>query len=355
MIVVLRRDAGPAEQESVCGRLAEQGLEARPVADGVARRLIQVEPPSAGRADEARIRALPEVEGIVREALRHPLVSRELQPETSLVRVERPGFEAVVFGGDAVPVMAGPCSVESWPQLLETAQAARDAGARLLRGGAWKPRSSPYSFQGLGEKGLALLARAREETGLLVVTEALDSESLALAAEHADLVQIGTRNMSNFALLKAAGRCGKPVLLKRGFSSTLEEWLLAAEYLLAEGNERVILCERGVRTFGDHARFVMDLNIIPAAQSLTHLPVAADPSHGTGRADCVVPLARAAVAVGCDGLMLEVHPRPAEALSDGPQALLPARLRSLLQQLDQVAAALGRSTLPGKGRRVAEG
>ena len=354
MIVVLKRDSGPAEQESVRGRLADSGLEARPVAERMPR-LLEVEGTGVDAALEARLRELPEVEGLVREAVRHPLVSRELQPETSLVRVERPGFEPVVFGTSEVPVMAGPCSVESWPQLLETAQATRDAGARLLRGGAWKPRTSPYSFQGLGPEGLELLVRARDETGLLIVTEALDRESLDLVAEHADLVQIGTRNMSNFPLLQAAGRCGKPVLLKRGFSSTLEEWLLAAEYLLANGNDQVILCERGVRTFGDHARFVMDLNIIPAAQSITHLPVAADPSHGTGRSDCVVPLARAAVAVGCDGLMLEVHPRPAEALSDGPQALLPSRLTPLIRQLDQVAAALGRSTLAGSRRRAAEG
>jgi 3-deoxy-7-phosphoheptulonate synthase len=319
------------------------------------RRLLEVDSPVVDAGCAERIRELPEVEGVVLKALKHPLVSSELRTEKTLVRVAREGFEPVDFGTGLIPVMAGPCSVESWPQLLEVARCARDAGARLLRGGAYKPRSSPYSFQGLGPEGLELLARAREETGLLVVTEALDQAGLDLVAEHADMVQIGTRNMSNFPLLRKAGRCGKPVLLKRGFSSTLEEWLLAAEYVLAEGNEQVVLCERGVRTFGDHARFVLDLNIIPAAHALTHLPIVADPSHSTGRSDCVVPLARAAVAVGADGLMIEVHPHPEEALSDGPQALLPETLGPLMSQLDQVAAALGRTVLDTRRRKVAEG
>ena len=218
---------------------------------------------------------------------------------------------------------------------VDSGQAPDLADDRFHLGGAERAR----------RRGLELLAVAREETRLLVVTEALDRESLDLVTEHADVVQIGTRNMSNFPLLRAAGRCGRPVLLKRGFSSTLEEWLLAAEYLLAAGNPDVILCERGVRTFGDHARFVLDLNIVPAAKAVSHLPVIADPSHGTGRADCVEPLARAAVAVGADGVMLEVHPSPDHALSDGPQALLPARLAPLVAQLDAIARAIGRRVL----------
>lgn len=353
MIVVLKPETSPEGRDEVRSALDALGVATRS-GQGRHPRLLEVESPAVDAALHERIRDLPAVAGVVFEALRHPLASSELQPEKTVVSVAREGFESVAFGTGEVPVMAGPCSVESWPQLQEVARCARDAGARLLRGGAYKPRSSPYSFQGLGPEGLELLSRAREETGLLVVTEALDQAGLDLVAEHADMVQIGTRNMSNFPLLRKAGRCGKPVLLKRGFSSTLEEWLLAAEYLLAEGNPQVVLCERGVRTFGDHARFVLDLNIIPAAHALTHLPVVADPSHSTGRADCVVPLARAAVAVGADGLMIEVHPHPEEALSDGPQALLPSALRPLLEQLDQVAAALGRTVLSPRQRKVAK-
>lgn len=354
MIVVLKPEIGPEGRQELRSTLEGLGVATRggPPAHP---RLLHVESPVVDAAIRDRIRELPGVDGVVLGALQHPLVSTELHPEKTIVAIEREGFDPVLFGTPRVPVMAGPCSVESWPQLQAVARCARDAGAQLLRGGAYKPRSSPYSFQGLGLEGLELLARAREETGLLIVTEALDQAGLDLVAEHADMVQIGTRNMSNFPLLRKAGRCGKPVLLKRGFSSTLEEWLLAAEYVLSEGNERVVLCERGVRTFGDHARFVLDLNIIPAAHALTHLPVVADPSHSTGRADCVVPLARAAVAVGADGVMIEVHPKPEEALSDGPQALLPSALAPLLEQLDQVAAALGRSVLGDRQRKVAEG
>jgi 3-deoxy-7-phosphoheptulonate synthase len=350
--VILVLESGDASTlKELTARLATLGVEAHPFSTGHPHLLSltssggPLAPGDAARVTRG-LQGLPGIGGLVARATRHPLASRELHPEPTVVTVGRPGFEPVAFGQARAPVIAGPCSVESLEQILAVARTARAAGAGLLRGGAWKPRTSPYAFQGLGRRGLEMLAAARDEAGLLVVTEALDQESLDLVSEQADLVQIGTRNMSNFSLLKAAGRCGKPVLLKRGFSSTLEEWLLAAEYVLASGNPDVILCERGVRTFGDHARFVLDLNIVPAARAVSHLPVICDPSHGTGRADCVEPLARAAVAVGADGVMLEVHPRPERALSDGPQALLPERLAPLVEQLDAIARAIGRHVLP---------
>lgn len=361
MIVVLEAAGDAATLRQLQERLALLGVVARGLTEEHPR-LLAVAPGEHGGnfspEDVERLArelaGVPGVEGVVAKAVKYPLASREFHPDDTRVEVSRPGFPSVTFGGAEVPVIAGPCSVENERQLLEVARAAKAAGASMLRGGAYKPRTSPYAFQGLGLRGLELLAAAREETGLLVATEALDLESLEHVARHADLVQIGTRNMSNFALLRAAGRCGRPVLLKRGFSSTLEEWLLAAEYLLAAGNPDVILCERGVRTFGDHARFVMDLNIVPAAKALSHLPVIADPSHGTGRSDCVEPLARAAIAVGADGLMIEVHPEPARALSDGPQALLPSRLPGLMAQLDVIAGALGRR-LAGAAAPAARG
>jgi 3-deoxy-7-phosphoheptulonate synthase len=352
VILVLEAAGDPATVSALRARLAALGLVAQGLSEANPRLLTlerAPQEPPLSHADIERlareIQALPGVGGLVASSTRYPLASRELHPETTVVTLRRAGFPSVSFGATFVPLIAGPCSVESQAQLLEVARAARAAGASVLRGGAYKPRTSPYAFQGLGRKGLDLLAEAREETGLLVVTEALEVESLAHVVEVADCVQVGTRNMSNFPLLRAVGRCGRPVLLKRGFSSTLEEWLLAAEHVLAAGNPDVILCERGVRTFGDHARFVLDLNIVPAARAVSHLPVIADPSHGTGRADCVEPLARAAVAVGADGIMIEVHPEPARALSDGPQALLPARLPELFRQLDQIAATIGRRAI----------
>ena len=352
MILILDPSRDRATLEEVRARLVALGLVARDLSDARPG-LISVAPsdPNAPlSADDveriaSEVAAIPGVGRFVTTRSRHPLASRELHAQSTVVTVARLYCANVTFGGGDVPVLAGPCSVESLEQVLQVARCVRSAGGTVLRGGAFKPRTSPYAFQGLGLRGLQILSAAREETGLLVVTEALDRESLDLVAEHADIVQIGTRNMSNFPLLSAAGRCGRPVLLKRGFSSTLEEWLLAAEYVLAAGNPDVILCERGVRTFGDHARFVLDLNIIPAAKAVSHLPVIADPSHGTGRADCVEPLARAAVAVGADGVMLEVHPDPEHALSDGPQALLPAQLPALVRQLDAIARVVGRRVL----------
>lgn len=239
--------------------------------------------------------------------------------------------------------MAGPCAVEGREQILEIAALARDAGATVLRGGAFKPRTSPYSFQGLGLRGLELLAEARAATGLAVVTEAVDTESVPLVAEHADMIQVGARNMQNFGLLRRVGRTGRPVLLKRGMGATVEELLLAAEYLLAEGNEAVALCERGVRGFDPAAPRVFDLNAIPLLRALTHLPLVADPSHGTGVRAHVAPMARAAVAAGADGILVEVHTNPAEARSDGAQSIYPGQLRELVSECEAVARALGRS------------
>jgi 3-deoxy-7-phosphoheptulonate synthase len=248
----------------------------------------------------------------------------------------------VTVGGTEVPVFAGPCSVESEQQILETARIVKDAGAVILRGGAWKPRSSPYSFQGLGRAGLALLAKARAEVGLLICTEALDPEGVRWVAEVADIIQIGARNMQNFSLLRAAGRAGKPVLLKRGMAATIEELLLSAEYVLAEGNHEVILCERGVRGFDPATRNLFDLTAIPVVHKLSHLPVIADPSHGTGLRDKVIPMARAAIAAGADGIIVEVHPHPEAALSDGAQSLTPEQFGQLMRDIRAIAEVIGR-------------
>ena len=265
-------------------------------------------------------------------------VSREWRPENTIVEIA-PG---VRFGGTEVPVIAGPCSVESEEQILAAARAVKAAGAVALRGGAFKPRSSPYAFQGLGKEGLELLALARRETGLAIVTEALDEEGAHLVAEYADCIQIGARNMQNYSLLRAVGRIGRPVLLKRGMSATITELLLSAEYILAEGNDQVILCERGLRSFDPLTRNLFDLTAIPVVHRLSHLPIVADPSHGTGLRDKVTPMARAAVAAGADGIIVEVHPNPDRALSDGAQSLFPDQFATLVQQLRAIAPAIGR-------------
>jgi 3-deoxy-7-phosphoheptulonate synthase len=265
------------------------------------------------------------------------LASREMHPPDTLISVQ-----GVTIGGEQLVIIAGPCAVESREQILETAHAVKAAGAQLLRGGAYKPRTSPYDFQGLGEEGLQLLALARQETGLPVVTEVTDPQRVSLVASYADVLQIGARNMQNFSLLQAVGQAGKPVLLKRGMMSTIEELLMAAEYILAQGNDRVILCERGIRTFEPYTRNTLDINAVPLLKQLTHLPVIVDPSHGTGRWELVEPVSRAAIAAGADGLIIEVHPRPEEALSDGAQSLKPARLAALMQSLRLLCPAVGR-------------
>ncbi|MQL51597.1 3-deoxy-7-phosphoheptulonate synthase [Desulfofundulus thermobenzoicus] len=265
------------------------------------------------------------------------LAGRKHQPQNTVIELP-----TCRVGSEQVVIIAGPCAVENEDLMITLALALKEMGVHILRGGAFKPRTSPYSFQGLGEEGLRILARAREATGLPVITEVTDVRCLELVCRYSDIIQIGSRNMQNFVLLREVGRVSKPVLLKRGLSATIEEWLLAAEYILSEGNSRVMLCERGIRTFETYTRNTLDINAIPAVKELSHLPVIADPSHGTGRRSLVAPVARAAVAAGADGLMLEVHPRPEEALSDGPQSLLPAQLERLLAELRSLAGALGR-------------
>lgn len=267
----------------------------------------------------------------------YQLVSREAKKENSLIKVKD-----AVFGGSKLVVIAGPCAVESEEQLLTTAHRVCRAGAKVLRGGAFKPRTSPYSFRGLGNKGLRLLAEVAKETGMATVTEVLDEASLEMALKYVDMVQVGARNMHNFSLLQAVGRCQKPVLLKRGFSATIDEWLMAAEYILAEGNEDVVLCERGIRTFESATRNTLDLSAVPLVKELSHLPVIVDPSHATGNCRLVVPMSRAAVAAGADGLIIEVHPDPAHALCDGQQSLLPDVFDLLMGDLQRIALVIGR-------------
>ncbi len=292
-----------------------------------------------GRVEEARLSGLPGVRELIRVSKPYKLVSREWRDEDTVVDLGN----GVTVGGDEVVLIAGPCAVESRGQIMGIAEQLRGSGACALRGGAFKPRTSPYSFQGLGLEGLQLLAEARERTGLAVVTEAVDAEGVELVAEYADVIQIGARNMQNYPLLKRAGRSGKPVLLKRGMSAKINEMLLAAEYLLSAGNPNVILCERGVRSFDQQTRNLLDLTAIPVAKSLTHLPIIADPSHGTGVRDKVTPMARAAVAAGADGIIVEVHPDPAKALSDGAQSLYPHQFEELVGQCAPIAGVIGRS------------
>src|SRR6202022_1922647 len=266
---------------------------------------------------------------------------RDVKEEDTVLRIPTPGGEVVV-GGAKIALVAGPCAVESEEQALAIAERMAKTGVRLFRGGAYKPRTSPYSFQGLGEPGLKILAKVRKKFGLGIVTEAVDNESLDLVEKYADIIQIGARNMQNFSLLKRAGRAKKPVLLKRGMSATLEELLMAAEYVMSEGNYNIALCERGIRTFTDHTRNTLHLSLIPAAQRLSHLPILVAPSHGTGKRNKVLPLARAGVAVGADGLMIEVHNQPEKALSDGPQSIYPQQFADLMDEVSQIATVVGR-------------
>jgi 3-deoxy-7-phosphoheptulonate synthase len=302
-----------------------------------------------GKVNADRLESLGGVLEIIHVSQPYKQVSREWRDEPTVVELPN----GTRIGGSEVAVMAGPCAVESEAQIVGIARRLREAGATILRGGAFKPRTSPYSFQGMGEAGLKLLARAREETGMAIVTEALDGESLALVAEYADVVQIGARNMQNFSLLRRAGRTGKPILLKRGMAATVKDLLLSAEYVLAEGNGQVILCERGVRGFDTHTRNLLDLTAIPVVKSLSHLPIIADPSHGTGLRAKVIPMARAAIAAGADGVMVEVHPDPERAMSDGAQSLYPDQFEELMEQIAVIAEAIGRELVPSlTGRPV---
>ncbi|HEY9072605.1 MAG TPA: 3-deoxy-7-phosphoheptulonate synthase, partial [Desulfobaccales bacterium] len=311
---------------AVVRKVETLGFEAQPMPGGERVAIAILRNP--GPVDSALFVDLAGVLQAIPVTRPYKLVSREVKREDTIIRW--PGLEV---GRGHFVVMAGPCAVESESQSLTIAAKVKEAGAQIFRGGAYKPRTSPYSYQGLGKAGLKILKKVREETGLLIVTEAMDQDSLRLVAEYADIIQIGARNMQNFSLLRCAGRTGKPVLLKRGMLATLEEWLMAAEYIMAEGNPRVILCERGVRSIGEHARNLLDLAAVPAARRESHLPIIVDPSHAAGRRDLVAPLARAAVAAGCDGLLIEVHHEPEKAMSDGAQSLYPDQFAALMQEI----------------------
>jgi 3-deoxy-7-phosphoheptulonate synthase len=337
MLVVMKHDATKADVDRVCAWIKDRGYTAQPM-PGAQRTAIGLVG-NDGRVDGSPLMDFDGVAEIIYVSNPYKQVSREWKAENTIVELV-PG---VRFGGTEVPVIAGPCSVESEEQILAAARAVKAAGATALRGGAFKPRSSPYSFQGLGKKGLELLALAKKETGLAIVTEAMDDEGAELVAQYADCIQIGARNMQNYSLLKRVGKLGKPVLLKRGMAATIQDLLLSAEYLLAEGNTQVILCERGLRSFDTTSRNLFDLTAIPVVQQLSHLPIVADPSHGTGRRDKVLPMARAAVAAGADGIIIEVHPQPEKALSDGVQSQTPGQFAETMVQLRAVAKAIGRS------------
>jgi len=343
MLVVMEHGATDEQIAKVVDVIREMGYQPRPM-PGAQRTTVGLVG-NDGRVDGSQLEALDGVAEIIHVSKPYKQVSREWRAENTLVTIA-PG---VTFGGPTIPIIAGPCSVESEEQIVLAARQVRDAGGAALRGGAFKPRSSPYSFQGLGRKGLELLALARAETGLPIVTEALDEEGAHHVAEVADCIQIGARNMQNYALLRTIGRLGKPVLLKRGMAATITDLLMSAEYLLAEGNTQVILCERGIRSFDPATRNLFDLTAIPLVQKLSHLPIVADPSHGTGLRDKVIPMGRAAIAAGADGLLVEMHPNPDRAMSDGGQSLFPEQFARLVRETRAIAEAIGRSLAPPPG------
>lgn len=343
MMIIMRADATQEQISQVVARVEAVGLQAH-LSRGQERTLIGAIGDDR-TIDKDHFAVLPGVDRVVPILRPYKLASREFSPENTVFPLD-----GVSIGGNEIVLIAGPCSVESRTQLMEIAHAVREAGAHALRGGAYKPRTSPYAFQGLGEEGLELLAEAREETGLPIVTEVMAPEMVPLVAKYADVLQIGARNMQNFALLHAAGESQHPVLLKRGMSATVEELLMAAEYILSHGNRRVILCERGIRTFENATRNTTDINAIPVVKSLSHLPVILDPSHSTGRWEYVLPIARAAIAAGADGLIVEVHPHPEEALSDGGQSLKPERFVEMVEQVRRIAQAIGRDIAPSPHR-----
>ncbi len=340
MLIVMQSHATEEQVRAVCQRVEALGYKAHPI-PGSTRTAIGITG-NTGAVDIGSLESMPGVVECIPVSKPYKLVSRDVKEEDTIIRVPTPAGE-VAIGGPAVALVAGPCAIESREQALTIAEQVARAGARLFRGGAYKPRTSPYSFQGLGEPGLQILAEVRERFGLGIITEAVDHGSLDLVEQYADVIQIGARNMQNFSLLKRAGRARKPVLLKRGLSATLDEFLMAAEYILSEGNYNVMLCERGVRTFADHSRNTLDLTVVPAVKRRSHLPILVDPSHGTGLRHKVLPLSRAAVAVGADGLLVEVHHEPDRALSDGMQSILPEEFRQLTEEVRQIAAVLHRS------------
>jgi len=336
MIVILKPDATRAQIGNVIAHIEQMGCGVE-VSQGEERTIIGVID-NGRRLDREQIECMAGVERTVPIVRPFKRASRDFHPQDTIVKLN-----GVLIGGQQLVVMAGPCAVESREQLLEAAHAVKEAGAHVLRGGAYKPRTSPYSFQGMAEQGLRLLAEARQQTGLPVVTEVIDPHLVPLVSAYADILQIGARNMQNYALLHAVGEAQRPVLLKRGMMSTVEEMLMAAEYILSHGNHRVILCERGIRTFETYTRNTMDINAVPLLKQLSHLPVVVDPSHATGKWELVAPVSRAAIAAGADGLIIEVHPRPEEAVSDGAQSLKPARFVELMHSLRHVATAVGRT------------
>jgi 3-deoxy-7-phosphoheptulonate synthase len=338
VIIVMKHQASTAEVEQVLARVKSLGYKAH-LSQGEERTVIGVIGDDRP-IDPGNFAPLEGVERVLPVLKPFKLASREMHPQDSLVDVD-----GLTVGGSQIVIMAGPCSIEDRHQMLEIAHAVKESGAAILRGGAFKPRTSPYSFQGLGERGLELLAEAKQATGLRVITEAMSPEQIPLVAQCADIIQLGARSMQNYELLRAAGDSGRPVLLKRGLMATIEEWLMSAEYLLSVGNQRVILCERGIRSIERYTRNTTDINAIPVVKELSHLPVILDPSHSTGQWQYVSAVARAGVAAGADGLLVEVHPRPEEALSDGAQSLRPERFAEMVRQVRDIASAVGRELL----------
>ncbi|MDD5145700.1 MAG: 3-deoxy-7-phosphoheptulonate synthase [Candidatus Pacebacteria bacterium] len=336
MIIEMQKGATEKDIRQVVKRVKENGFDIQ-MNQGKEKTIVAVLGSGTESIETQIFEVLPGVEKVIRIMKPYKLASRDFEKENTIVEVGN-----VKIGGNAVVIMAGPCSVESKEQIISCAKIGKSLGAKILRGGAFKPRTSPFAFQGLKEEGLKLLAKAKEETGLLIITEIVAPEDVPLVAEYSDILQIGTRNMQNYRLLEAAGKSGKPVLLKRGFSATLEEWLTAADYLLRENNPNVILCERGIRTFSNSTRFTLDLGIVPVVKKYTHLPIIVDPSHAAGHWEYVPSLSKAAIAAGADGILIEIHPQPKKALSDGPQSLTFSDFSRLMAELKLLAKAVGR-------------
>jgi 3-deoxy-7-phosphoheptulonate synthase len=346
MLVVMKAQATPEQIQAVCAHIEQLGLRPHPL-PGAQRTAIGITG-NKGEVERGDLEDLPGVAEVIRVSKPYKLASRDVKEENTVIRFE--GSPATI-GGAELAVIAGPCSIENREQAFTIAEKVAASGAQFFRGGAFKPRTSPYAFQGMGLEALQIMAEIRQQFGMRIVTEALDQPSLELVAEWADVIQIGARNMQNFSLLKQAGKLRKPVLIKRGLSATLDEFLMAAEYVMSEGNYQVILCERGVRTFADHTRNTLDLSIVPAVKRLSHLPILVDPSHATGKRDSVLPMARAAVAGGADGVLVEVHHQPDKALSDGPQSIYPEQFGQMMQDLAAIAPIVERSLSLGVANR----
>lgn len=338
MIVVMDGKTSESHQQKITEKLNEMGYQVHTIKGE--RKIVLGVIGDAKTLSSIPFYTFDGVENVIPIEKPYKLASKEYKSSPTEIKVKD-----VVIGGEEIVIMAGPCAVENEKQIFQTAQLVKDAGAKILRGGAFKPRSSPYSFQGLEEEGLKLLAQAREETGLLIVTEVMSASHIELVGRYTDIFQVGARNMQNFVLLKELGKAGKPVLLKRGMSATLEELLLSAEYILSQGNSQVILCERGIRTFENHTRNTLDLSAIPAIKTMSHLPVIVDPSHGTGRRELISPMSKAAIAAGADGLIIEVHPIPKESTSDGAQTIDFTHFKNLMTEIELVAKAVGRTLM----------